>query len=103
MKQRFYVYRRRNTYSLQDAKTGKQSSLETTDRKTALRLLEIKRQTVADPGFNHFLIKTCLSAQDPQLTKRTWSTVMDQMQTHGKESSRIRCARAMQAAAFAPL
>jgi hypothetical protein len=100
MKQQVYLYRRRGTYYLQDARTGKQQSLETKDRKTAARLLEIKRQTVADPGFNHYPLKTCLSTQDPQLSKRTWRTVMDQMQTHGRESSRDRCARAVQSAAF---
>ncbi|HSY10038.1 MAG TPA: hypothetical protein VK840_03905, partial [Candidatus Dormibacteraeota bacterium] len=100
MKQQVYLYRRRGIYYLQDTKTGKQQSLDTKDRNTASRLLEIKRQTVADPGFNQFLLKTCLSTQDPQLSKRTWLTVMDQMQTHGKESSRDRCARAMQSAEF---
>jgi integrase len=103
MKQRFYVYQRRNTFYLQDSRTGKQQSLETTDRKTALRLLEIKRQTVADPGFNQFLLKTCLATQDPMLPKRTWQTVMEQMQTHGRESTRNRYARAMKSAALAPL
>jgi hypothetical protein len=46
--------------------------LETKDRKAASRLLEIKRQTVADPGFNQFILKSCLSTQDPLLAKRTW-------------------------------
>ena len=54
MKQRFYIYRRGETFYLQDSRTGRQQSLETKDRKAALRLLEIKRQTVADPGFNQF-------------------------------------------------
>jgi hypothetical protein len=100
MKQRFYIYRRGETYYLQDSRTGKQQSLETKDRNAALRLLEIKRQTVAEPGFNQFILKTCLSTQDPFLAKRTWQTVMDQMQTHGKPSSRTRCARAMKSRAF---
>ncbi|HUD49738.1 MAG TPA: tyrosine-type recombinase/integrase [Candidatus Baltobacteraceae bacterium] len=100
MKQRFYLYRRGETFYLQDSRTGKQQSLETKDRKAALRLLEIKRQTVADPGFNQFILKSCLTTQDPLLGKRTWQSVMEQMQTHGKESTRTRCARAMQSRAF---
>jgi hypothetical protein len=56
MKQRFYLYRRGKTFYLQDSRTGKQQSLETKDRKAALRLLEIKRQTVADPAFNQFIL-----------------------------------------------
>jgi hypothetical protein len=43
MKQRFYLYRRGQMFYVQDARTGKQQSLETKDRNTALRLLEIKR------------------------------------------------------------
>ena len=100
MKQRFYLYRRRNNFYLQDSRTGKQQSLETQDRKTALRLLEIKRQTVADPAYNQFILRTCLATRDPLLATRTWQTVMDQMQTHGKESSRYRCARAMRSTAY---
>lgn len=63
-------------------------------------LLEIKRQVAASPAFNQVILKTCLSTQDPQLAKRTWQTVMEQIQTHGKESSRSRYVRAMKAKAF---
>jgi integrase len=100
MKQRFYIYRRGETFYLQDSRTGKQQSLETKDRKAAQRLLEIKRQTAENPGFNQFILKSCLTTQDPLLAKRTWQTVMDQMQTHGKEATRIRCSRAMKSKAF---
>jgi integrase len=74
--------------------------LETKDHNTALRLLEIKRQTAANPGFNQFILKSCLTTQDPLLGKRTWKNVMDQMQTHGKDSTKARCARAMKSRAF---
>ena len=100
MKQRFYLYKRGDRYYLQDSRTGKQQSLETTDRNAALRMLELKRQTTADPAYNQFVLKTCLATQDPLLPKRTWQTVMDQIQTHGKESSRRRYVRAMKAKAF---
>jgi integrase len=100
MKQRFYIYRRGETFYLQDSRTGKQQSLETKDRNAASRLLEIKRQTVADPGFNQFILKSCLTTRDPHLATRTWQTVMDQMQTHGKDSTKTRCIRAMKSRAF---
>jgi hypothetical protein len=100
MKQRFYIYRRGETFYLQDSRIGKQQSLETKDRKAAQRLLEIKRQTAENPGFNHFILKSSLTTQDPLFAKRTWQTVMEQMQTHGKEATRIRCARAMKSKAF---
>ena len=100
MKQRFYLYRRGETFYLQDSRTGKQQSLETRDRNTALRLLEVKRQTEADPAYSQFVLKSCLVTRDPLLSSRTWQTVMDEMQTHGKENSRLRCARAMKTKAF---
>ena len=100
MKQRFYIFRRRGTFYLQDSRNGKQQSLDTRDRSTALRLLEVKRQSVAEPGFNQLLLKTCLTTQDAQLSHRTWDTVMEQMKTHGRDSTRERCARAMRCDAF---
>jgi hypothetical protein len=100
MKQRFYIYQRGDTFYLQDSRTGKQQSLNTKDRNEASRLLEIKRQSAADPGFNQLILKTCLSAQDPLLSKRTWATVMEQMARHGKDSTRSRCERAMQSRAY---
>ncbi len=103
MKQRFYIYRRRDVYYLQDSRTGKQQSLETKDKNEALRLLEIKRQSTADTGFNQIVLKTCLTTQDPLMARRTWQTVMDQIQTHGKESSRKRYTRALKSKAFARL
>jgi hypothetical protein len=100
MKQRFYLYQRLEMYYLQDSRTGKQQSLATKDKKAALRLLEIKRQTVDNPGFNQFILKTCLTTQDRLLPKRTWEGVMAQMQMHGKESTQTRCSRAMKCRAF---
>ena len=50
MKERFYLYRRRQTFYVQDSRTGKQQSLDTKERKTALRLLEIKRQAADSPS-----------------------------------------------------
>ena len=103
MKQRFYLYRRGDIFYLQDARTGKQHSLETKNRDTALRLLEIKRQIEADPGYGQFILKSCLTTRDPLLAQRSLGTVMDQMQTHGKDTSQKRCARAMRSKAFARL
>ena len=103
MKQRFYLYQRGDRFYIQDSRTGKQQSLETTDKQTALRLLEVKRQSTADVGFNQMMLKTCLTVQDPLLAKRTWEAVMEQMKTHGKDSTRRRCARAMQCQALRQL
>jgi hypothetical protein len=103
MKQRFYLFRRCGTYYLQDARTKKQQSLDTKDRSTAMRLLEIGRQTDTHDGFNQLILKTCLTVSDSMLTKRTWADVMAEMKTHGRESTRIRCERATNCSAFKSL
>ena len=100
MKQRFYLFQRRGTYYLQDCRTGKQQSLGTKDRHAAARLLEIKRQTCDDAGFNQFIIKTCLATRDPLIGRRTWGTVMDQILVNGRESTKVRYTRAINCAAF---
>ena len=89
---------------MQDARTANQQSLETKDRSEALCILEIKRQAAISSAFNQVILNTRLSPQDPQLAKRTWQTVMDQIQTHGKESNKCRCVRSMKtkACSFKP-
>jgi hypothetical protein len=100
MKERFYLYRRRQTFYVQDSRTGKQQSLETKERKTALRLLEIKRQAADSPSLNKIILKTCLAANDSLLSERTWETVMDHLGAHGKESTKARCSRALKSKWF---
>lgn len=95
MKQRFYMFKRGKTFYFQDAQSGEQKSLGTQDKGEALRLLEIKRQSVSNPAFNQLMLKTCLSAHDGLLAKRTWTDVMNQMQTNGKPSTQLRCKRAV--------
>ena len=46
------------------------------------------------------IARTYLTATDPAFAKRTWQSVMEQMQTHGKDSTKTRCARAMKYKAF---
>lgn len=68
-----------------------------------MRLLEIKRQSDENAGFNQITLKTVSFTRDALLTQRTWATVMEQMKTHGKDSTRERCARAMSCTAFKSL
>lgn len=75
MRQRFYLYQRRGTYYLQDSRTGKQQSLETQDRTAAHRILELKRQTAADPAYNQFILKTCLATESSAFAQSVaWGT-----------------------------
>lgn len=99
MKQRFWLFKRGKTFYVQDSSTGEQKSLGTTERGEANRLLELKRQSEADPVFRQLLLRACL-APDPTLGKRTWQAVIDQMLEHGKESTRARVRRAVESSWF---
>jgi hypothetical protein len=54
MKQRFRLYRRKQggRYYVHDDVTGKQDSLHTTDRLTALRLIHSRREAGQQPAVN---------------------------------------------------
>jgi hypothetical protein len=77
MKQRFWVFKRRNIYYLQDSETGKQESLHTGDKREAQRLHAAKNESVQQSMLNLALGETYLSAHDPALINRTWNQVMD--------------------------
>ena len=100
MKQRFWLFKRGKTFYVQDSETGEQKSLGTRDRDEANRLLELKRQSAADPGFRQLLLRACLAPENGMLAKRTWQAVMDEMTSHGKESTRARCQRAFDSSWF---
>ena len=100
MKQRFYIFKRRKTWYFEDGQSGEQKSLGTQDKSEAVRLLEIKRQSASNPAFNQLMLKTCLSFNDGLLAKRTWTEVMNQIQSHGKESTQSRCKIAVANKAF---
>jgi integrase len=99
VKQRFWLFKRGKTFYVQDSVTGEQKSLGTKDRGEATRLLEIKRQSQADPAFRQLLLRACVGP-DPLLGERRWGAVMDQMVAHGKESTRARCKRAIESRWF---
>jgi hypothetical protein len=52
------------------------------------------------PGFRQLLLRACLAPENGMLAKRTWQAVMDQMVTHGKETTRAKCERAMKSRCF---
>src|SRR5436190_13681024 len=83
MKQRFRIWRldkhARGTggvYYIEDTETGKRNSLETTDRQTAERLLNARREGEQQPQINLQIARTYLLASDPTMITRTWNEVM---------------------------
>ena len=78
MKQRFKLYRRgNNRFYAEETTTGKQSSLGTTDKAEANRLLHAKNEAAYQPAFNKQMAKTYLAAGDPRANTRTWQDVMN--------------------------
>lgn len=60
-----------------DTKTGSRTSLETKDRAEAERLLFHKNEADANPHINRRVGMAYLASSDPELAKRTWKTVKE--------------------------
>jgi integrase len=100
MKPRFILFRRGNVYYSEDMVSGKQHSLRTKDENEALTLLHSKNEAHRQPGLNLQIARTCLTATDPKVAKRTWQTPMDEMTRTKTGSTLIRYQRAIQDEAF---
>jgi hypothetical protein len=104
MQNRYWIFQRSNgVYYLQDRVTGKQTSLRTTSRVEAERLFAARNQAVEQPAMNVSMAKAYLAGKSPQLTTRTWDTVMLALNKCGGESTQERCARAMKSEPFSLL
>lgn len=79
MKQRFALFRRGKVFYCEDTATGKQSSLRTKDEGEARSLLNAKNEAHRQPTLNLQIAKAYLSATDPDMSKRAWRAVMDEM------------------------
>jgi integrase len=89
MKQQFKLYRRSNgNYYAEDVETGKQSSLRTSEKIEADRLLHAKNEAAYQPAFNTQIARAYLVAGDPGISKRTWQFAMDALK-QSKERSTV--------------
>src|SRR5579859_1341086 len=81
MKQRFRLYRRKKggRYYLHDGLTGKQDSLRTSDRATALRFLHSRNEAEQQPAVNLQIARAYLAATDRDISTRTWQYVMEEI------------------------
>lgn len=100
MKSRFILFNRNGTFYSEDTLTHKQISLRTKNEAEARVLLNAKNESYRQPVLNMQIARAYLTASDPAVAQRTWQTVIDEMQTHGKESSRVRYVRALKSSAF---
>ena len=81
MRQRYRLYRRKSggRYYIHDDLTGKQDSLHTTDRATALRLFHSRKEAQQQPAVNLQIARAYLAASDPHIATRNWQYVMEEM------------------------
>ncbi len=100
MKSRFWMFKRGPVYYVQDALTGKQESLRTGDRKEAERLRLAKNEATQNRTLGLALARAYLSTHDPKIGKRVWDEVMNELSSHGRETSQIRCRREMRSKPF---
>ena len=100
MKNRYWIYRRRKTWYIEDVQTGKQESLHTKERQEAERLRQARNEAAESPALNLALGRTYLAAYDSQMAARTWSDVMTEMSTRGERTTQERCQRAMRSRPF---
>ena len=73
------MFRRGNYFRPHDGETGRQATLRMKDKATALRLLHSKNETCQQPILNLHTARTYLTASDPEIGKRAWRTVMNEI------------------------
>ncbi len=100
MKTKYTLFRRGDVFYSQDSTTGKQTSLRTKDEAEARSLLNARNEAQRQPVLNLHLARAYLTASDPAFVERTWETVMHQLQTRGRESSRERFVTAFKSPAL---
>ena len=89
-------------FCIQDTATGKQTSLRTKETE-AKPLPNARNEAQRQPVLNLHLARAYLTASDPAFVERTWSMVMEQMLSRGKESSRERNAGVFKSPLWLPL
>ncbi len=100
MKSKFNLFRRGGVFYMEDTATGKQTSLRTKDETEAKSLLNARNEAQRQPVLNLHLARAYLTASDPAFVERTWQTVMEQLQSRGKDSSRERYASVFKSPSF---
>lgn len=100
MKHRFWLFKRRGVFYVEDTITHKQESLATRDRKEAESLRAAKDDAASKPFIGLAIGKAYLAAHDPRLVERTWRVVMDEFKQRGKEHTHQRRERAMRSSPF---
>ena len=101
MKSRFRMYRRQGgMFYFFDRVTGKRESLGTCDETTAKRLLHAQNEAHEQPIINRQIARAYLAAGDPEMVRRTWQVVMEEITRLKGGSTQERWYRACKDHAF---
>jgi integrase len=100
---RLFKRKRSGVFYIQNNSTREQRSLGTKDKEQAKRLFESENNARKAPALNLELAKVYFRGADPKMSTRTWQAVMDELSSHGQESSQKRCKREMASQAFSVL
>ncbi len=91
MKQTFGLIRRPwGVYYLKNKITGEQTTLKTSDKAEAQRLLQARNESESQPHFNLSLARVYLNGADPKLATRTWQEVMEHIVAKKTDETRRR-------------
>jgi len=71
-------------------KVGQQTSLKTSDKHEAQRILQAHNESGSQPHFNLSLARVYLNGADPKLATRTWQDVMNDIVGKKKDETRHR-------------
>lgn len=94
MKKAYRMFKRNDrggVYYIQENGKNNPRSLETTDKAQAQRLLDAENQAIGqNSSLNLQLGRVFISNANPKMVTRTWQEAINELSTHGKESSRQR-------------
>ena len=91
MKQAFGLVRRPwGVFYLKNKISGQQTSLKTSDKNEAQRILQAQNESEIQPHFNLSLARVYLNGADPKLATRTWQDVMQDIVAKKKDETRRR-------------
>jgi hypothetical protein len=80
VKLRYRLFQRSNSiFFIEDRVTGKQASLQTRDKVVAQRIFNAKNESHQQPAINLQIARAYLMAVDPMISKRSWSSVMEEI------------------------
>jgi len=100
MSKKYWLCKRGKIYFSFDSETRKRESLHTDDKEEAARIIHARNDASRQSGINITIAKAYLVGSDPKLVERTWTWVMQDYCSKGKESTQKRNQRAIRSKPF---